>query len=107
MAFYDLYEIKVPTITDAKFLLESRLSLKFEKHYSSYHRGQYFVCGQMGEENFEIKINLDPFEDVPNEDDFPDCKILLYVNNTHRSGELQSALIESEAIELLRSEDLD
>jgi hypothetical protein len=106
MAIYDLYGIKAATIADARSLVEKLLSLEFEEHDSSYHRGPYFVCGQIGEENFELSINLDPFEDVPNEDDFPDHEILLYVNDTARSGELQAAMASSEAIELLRHEDL-
>jgi capsid portal protein len=106
MAIYDLYGIKSTTINDARDLVERLLSLKFEEHDSDYHRGQYFLCGQMGQENFEIKVNLDPYEDVPNEDDFPEYEILLYVNDTPRSGELRAALTSSADIKPLRHEDL-
>jgi hypothetical protein len=106
VAIYDLYAIKAATINDAKELVESLLSIQFEERDSSYHRGPYFMYGHMGEENFEISVNLDPYEDVPSEDDFPDHEILLYVNDTPRSGDLQAALTSNADIILLRHEDL-
>jgi hypothetical protein len=106
MSIYDLYGIKAATLSDARNLIEKLLSHQFEEHESDYHRGPYFVFGKKGGENFELNINLDPFENVPNEDSFPDDKILLYVNNTNRSREVQSVLEASNLVRLLRHEDL-
>ena len=107
MAIYDLYGINASSIEEAKSLVERLLSIQLEERESSYHRGPYFAHGQIGHENFEIKFNMDPFEDVPNEDDFPDHEFLLYVNNTGRSNELQAALGKGgDVVSLLRHEDL-
>ena len=107
MATYDLYEIQTASIADARNLLERLLSMPFLEHDSSFHRGAYFAAGQKGEENFEIKVNRDPYEDVPNEDEYPDVKFLLYVNNTIRSSELNKIFADSHGmVNLLRHEEL-
>ena len=107
MAIYDLYEVKASSLEEArKFVEQAGLSL--EERESGYHRGPYFACGEMGQENFELKINLDPYEDTPNEDDFPNSKFLLYINNTARSDELKMRFfISSDRLVLLRHENLD
>ncbi len=106
MAIYDLYEVKASSIGEAKKLVE-QAGISLEERESSYHRGPYFACGEMGQENFELKINIDPYEDVPNEEDFPGSELLLYVNNTPRSDELKAKLLDhDERFVLLRHENL-
>lgn len=108
MATYDLYGVHAESIQLARALVEKALSLSLEERDSSYHRGPYFAYGKMGGENFELKMNLDPFEDVPAEEQFSDFRFLLYVNNTTRSNGLTSALSDgSRSIILLRHEDFD
>lgn len=107
MASYDLYEIRASSLEDAKKMLEEIMHISFEEHDSRYHRGPYFSFGQMGEENFEVKVNLDPFEDAPNEQDFQHSRFLLYVNNTNRSQELRRMFSNSNGnVVLLRHEEL-
>jgi hypothetical protein len=106
MAIYELYCINAETIQEAKLRVENSLSITFVEHESSYHRGPYFVSGKQGSENFEIKLNIDPFEDVPNEHEFPYEHILLYVNNTQQSEKINSALTKENIALLLRREDL-
>jgi hypothetical protein len=107
VAIYDLYEIGADSITEARSLLESLLSISLEEHDSSFHRGPYFATGKKGEENFELKLNLDPYEDEPIEDEYSDSRFLFYVNNTRRSSELNSVLTKSNSrIKLLRREDI-
>ena len=107
MAIYDLYGIDAESIIEARALIESMLSMSFEERDSSFHRGPYFAAGRTGTENFEIKINLDPYEDVPNEEAYPDANFLLYVNNTERSQALTEIFSKSNgSVKLLRHEDL-
>jgi hypothetical protein len=108
MSTYDLYGVDTESIQLARALVEKALSLSLEERDSSYHRGPYFAYGNMGSENFELKINLDPFEDVPAEEQFSDFRFLLYVNNTTRSNTLATTLSDaSRSIVLLRHEDFD
>jgi hypothetical protein len=106
MAIYDLYRINAATVQEAKSILESVLSIDFEERDSIYHRGPYFSHGNIGSENFEIKVNIDPFEDVAHEDDFPINDILLYINNTDRSEKLKLALTDSGYANIIRHEDI-
>ena len=107
MSFYDLYGIEAANLGDAKIILEKLLAFSFEERDSSYHGGTYYAFGDEAGEHFMLKENRDPFEDEPAEDNFPDSKLLLYVNETTRSEELRDALAKGgDAIILLRHEDL-
>ncbi|WEJ98119.1 MAG: hypothetical protein P0Y59_14300 [Candidatus Sphingomonas phytovorans] len=107
MSFYDLYGIEAESLDDAKAILERLLACSFEERDSTYHAGTYYTFGDEAGEHFMLKENRDPFEDVPAEDSFPNSKLLLYVNETTRSDELQDALARGgDAIMLLRHEDL-
>jgi hypothetical protein len=107
LATYDLYEVESTSIGEARRLIENLLSVALDEHESSYHRGPFFTSGVKGEENFELKLNIDPFEDEPNEDACPMSAILLYVNNTTRAGELGSALARGGgAVKLRRHEEI-
>lgn len=106
MAAYVLFGINVETIAQARVAVEKALSIQLFERDSAYHRGPYFALGEIGGENFEVKENLDPFEDAPVEAVFSDYRFLLYINNTSRSDTLSAALLENEArITLLRQED--
>ncbi|MDR0779520.1 MAG: hypothetical protein LBF16_02350 [Pseudomonadales bacterium] len=107
MAIYDLYEIDVGSIVEARSLLEAILSLSLEERDSSFHHGPYFAAGKTGEENFELKFNLDPYENEPSEGAYPNAKFLFYVNNTKRSPMLGEILSKANgSIKLLRHENL-
>lgn len=107
MAIYDLYSVRATSLQDARNVVEGLLSICFEERRSSYHRGPYFALGTIGDENFELKANLDAFEDVVAEDEFPDEPFLLYVNNTSRSEVLARALTApSDIVVFLRHENL-
>lgn len=107
MSFYDLYGIEAASLHDAKLVLENLLVVSFEERDSIYYGGTYYSFGNEDGEYFILKENRDPFEDEPYEDNFPDSKLLLYVNETTRSDELREALAKGgDAIILLRHEDL-
>ncbi|CAM5352388.1 hypothetical protein MAUB1S_06080 [Mycolicibacterium aubagnense] len=94
MAIYDLYGIEAESLDDAKMLLEGLLEISFEGRESLFH-GEYYAARGESAESFMLKENRDPFEDVPVEDDFPDSKFLLYVDETNRSNELRDALAKA------------
>lgn len=108
MQHYDLYGITVETIEQAKAVVEEAISVKLETRESAYHRGHYFASGETGEENFEVKANIDPFEDSPLEPEFAKHPFLLYVNNTDRSNALSALLLRANAqVALLRRESFE
>jgi hypothetical protein len=107
MSIYDLYAIKVETLDEAKLLIEGLLNCALEERDSSYHGGTYYHWGSESSEHFMLKVNRDPFDDEAAEDAFPDASFLFYVNDTNRSGELQTALEKGGyLVDLLRHEDL-
>ena len=102
MAFNELYEVKASSLEEARDLVE-RAGISLQEHESEYHRGPYFAKRGIGRENFQLKLNLDPYEDVPNEDEFPTSRFLLYINNTTRSDELRKKFSDlSDRFVLLR-----
>lgn len=62
----------------------------------------YLVTG--GGENFILKLNLDPFDEEPVEQDFSDFSVLLYINATTRSSDIERAIRDGGGFELLRHE---
>lgn len=106
MATYDLYGVEGDDLRQAKELVERLLKLNFEERESGYKAGTYYCFGSFGEENFELKLNLDSLDNEPAEQGYPEFKMLLYVNNTSRSMELQQTLsnVDNRVI-LLRRED--
>jgi hypothetical protein len=62
MAVYGLYEIRTGSIQEARQLVEKLFSISLQERSSSYYRGPYYAAGQRGHENFELKLNIDPYE---------------------------------------------
>lgn len=107
MAIYDLYGFSSADLKEAKNILEAALSIHFDARDSAYEGGDYFHHGERDGEDFVLKRNVDPFDDEPAELSFPTYPILLYVNDTLRSEELQQKLAQVEGnLVLLRHEDL-
>lgn len=107
MSYYDLYGIGAASLDDAKIMLEKLLAFTFEERDSTCHGGTYYAFGDEAGEHFMLKENRDPFEDEPAEDNFPDSKLLLYVNETTRSVGIRNALAKGgDVIKLLRHEEL-
>ncbi|WP_058910602.1 hypothetical protein [Entomohabitans teleogrylli] len=107
MSFYDLYGFHNVSLEQARLFFEKVLNINFEAHESLYQGGDYYRHGEKGGENFLLRKNIDPFDDnEPVEPNFLEYNILLYVNNTHRSLELQSMLHNLEQCRLLKSEEL-
>lgn len=108
MAIYDLYGSVSGDINEAKELVESALGVKFDLRESEYQGGEYFQWGATVGEHFVLKQNVDPVDGGVAELSFPTYSILLYLNDTPRSRELQEKIRqESGNFLLLRHEDLD
>ena len=87
MSVYDLYGATSDDINKAKVELEEALGLKFEAR-DSFFLGEYFRSGQQYEADFQLRFNLDPLDLEPAEMDFPDYRLLLYVNGTCKENEI-------------------
>ncbi len=108
MAIYDLYGSILDDIHKAKDILETVFGIKFENRFSEYKGGEYYQWGQTSGEHFILKRNVDPIDGEPAEILFPNYKILLYLNDTPCSKELQEKIQKNTNIfTALRHEDLD
>jgi hypothetical protein len=108
MAVYDLYGFLSDDINGTKSLLEASLGIQFDVRDSDYQGGEYFQWGKTSEEHFLLKWNVDPIDGEAAETLFPDHQILLYVNDTSRSEELQARICQGKNSSfLLRHEELE
>jgi hypothetical protein len=105
MSTYDLYGAASEDLRVVKTLLERSLGVIFEERDGDYQGGIYYIFGDTAAEHLVLKRNLDPFDGDATESDFPDSKILLYVNDTHRSADLEGAIRQIGSLTLLRREE--
>ncbi|ABQ90459.1 hypothetical protein RoseRS_2076 [Roseiflexus sp. RS-1] len=91
MKTYDLYGFDHDDLEAARVAVEQALGVQLAPH-ESLHRGDYYRLDTVGEENFELQRNFDPFYEEVVEDEFPEISILLYVNGTERPEELERIL---------------
>lgn len=101
---YDLYGAKKLSLLSAKVDMERTLGKVFEESDSSYQGGIYYMSGGIDSENFILKLNIDPFDGDPAEQKYPEHEVLLYVNATERSSDIEEAMRQSADFELLRHE---
>jgi len=101
---YDLYGARCLCLLQAKVHAENSLGVSFEERNSTYQGGSYYISGNRGEENFILKLNLDSFDEEPVEQDFSDFSVLLYINATTRSSDIERAIRDGGGFELLRHE---
>jgi hypothetical protein len=107
MNSFDLYGWKTGDLEGTKLKVENVLGIKFELHESSYHGGDYYLCGKLDEENFTLEHNKDLDEDEPTESEYSEYTLLLYVNRTKRSKELRDLIgAEIDDAFFLRHEDI-
>ena len=107
MNSFDLYGWKTGDLENLKYKVENVIGIELELHESVYHGGEYYLHGKLEEENFSLEYNKDLDEDEPNEADYPEYTLLLYVNRTTRSEDLRK-IIETgiEDVKFLRHEDV-
>lgn len=107
--FYDLYGTAQDDPAAAAAALSTALAVVFEERESAY-QGVYGSAGSPDGERFILKRNVDPFDDEPAEADFPDFRVLLYVDevdDADRAASLREAIEQAAmGFRLLRSERL-
>jgi hypothetical protein len=86
MHTYDLYGFQLGDLEYARAAIESTLKVEMVLHDSLY-LGEYYL-GQMGEAEIQIRRNLDPLDGELSESEFPNMRILLYVNRAERAKEI-------------------
>jgi hypothetical protein len=91
MKTYDLYGFDHDDLEAARVAVEQALGVKLALH-ESLHRGDYYRLDTVGDESFVLQRNFDPFDEVLVEDEFPEIRILLYVEDTERPEELERIL---------------
>lgn len=101
---YDVYGAEKSCLLSAKSDLERALEETFEERHSSYQGGIYYMWGRSDSENFVLKLNIDPFDGDPVEQNYASYKILLYVNATNRSTDIEKVISQGGGFELLRHE---
>jgi hypothetical protein len=101
---YDLYGAKKISLLSARDNIERALGEAFEERDSSYQGGVYYMWGGSDSENFVLKMNADPFDGDPVEQNYPDYEILLYVNATVCSSDIEKAIKQGSSFKLLRHE---
>jgi hypothetical protein len=106
MSYYDLYGINKLGMKEARQAVEECLGVSLSENDSDYQGGVYYTYGDLSGEHLILKLNKDPFEEEPAEDEFPQHSIVLYVNDTSRSYDIEAALSQSDDIKHLRREHL-
>jgi hypothetical protein len=101
---YDLYGAMGLGLLAARDHIEAVLGCSLVGRNSSYQGGDYYMFGSNDSENFILKINIDPFDDEPVEQNFSSYQILLYVNATNRPSDIAGALSRGGLFQLLRHE---
>lgn len=101
---YDLYGTRDLTLLSAKNYVEETFGISLEERDSLYYGGIYYVWSGENSESFILKVNLDPFDDEPVEQNFPDYPVLLYIDATARSSSLEEIIKMSDCLKLLRHE---
>lgn len=91
MSVVDLYGIKNKQMEDIKLSIESALKATMVLHESSFW-GEYYMMGYSYEENLTLHNNFNDVEKDWLKPEFKDFDILLYINNSSRTEELQKLL---------------
>jgi hypothetical protein len=87
----DLYGSTSRDLETVKTAVEDALGCRLEPHESTYQGGDYYRADLISGESIVVKKNIDPFDGKPVETKFPRYPILVYVNHTSRSSDIQSA----------------
>jgi hypothetical protein len=105
MKTYELYGIKQGDLESARIAIEKILGIRLIGHESSYHGGNYYRLGDLGNEHFILQWNFDPMENEWTEEKYKEMPILFYINETDRPEELEN-LMKDQGFNLLRKERL-
>lgn len=101
---YDLYGVVGLSLLLAKERVEEMLGVFLEERESSYQGGIYYAWGRSDSEHYVLRVNVDPFDEGPVEQDFPEFPVLLYVNATERSSSIEGVVRKDSFFKMLRHE---
>lgn len=108
MKVCDLYGFQHDDLENARYSIEDALGVTLTPHESLYYGGLYFRLGRLGEEHLILRRNLDLIDNEPEEQEYPEMEIVLYINETLRSQEIERILSQQvPTIELLRRVSMD
>jgi hypothetical protein len=103
----DIFGLNAKDIDEAATLVEVALGVRLTPHESSYRSGRYFRGGESEGESFILQKNCDELDGEWNEPEHQDVAYLLYVDDTHRSMDIEQKLTASiRNLKLLRREEL-
>jgi hypothetical protein len=101
-ADYDLYGPAVPTLEQARAMVEEALGFSIVLH-ESFYVGEYDRAGLLVGEHFELRHNYDSLEDAWTEPSHKTARFLLYVNETERAAALRPVLSRLPRVTHLRT----
>jgi hypothetical protein len=101
---YDLYGSKNLSLESARGRVGEALGVFLEERDSSYQGGTYYMWGRSDSEHIILKENVDPFDGDPVEQSFPNYPVLLYINATERSSDIEKSIRQDGSFNLLRRE---
>lgn len=76
-----LYGCQNKSLLDARSDVERCLGITLEEKESDYHGGSYYSHKYESGGRLMLKMNIDPYDDEPAEQTFPDFSVLLYLNS--------------------------
>lgn len=88
---FDLYGFKISDIENARQLIEKALNVKFIVHESSY-LGDYYKVKLNSNEDYMLQHNFLKHDEDWMEPQFTEYPLLLYINGTSRSEEIEEIL---------------
>jgi hypothetical protein len=94
----DLYGYTKTDLDAAKDELERVLNIRMVAAESLFYGGDYFRSEKGYTEKYILRSNIDPYDDVPEVEEFADFKILLYVDmiaSATRQQEIERVLTQS------------
>ncbi|MGI4848053.1 MAG: hypothetical protein ACRYGK_07955 [Janthinobacterium lividum] len=98
MVSFDVYGRRRGTLDDARPEIERALGIQMEERDSEFQGGQYFRHGRTPDENFLLKNNINAYDDLPAERRLGQYPVLLYVNRTVRSSDIQMLMERSDTM---------
>ena len=104
MNYHNVYGLNTGNLETIRIAIEHALNIRFNAHESMYLGGEYYRAGELGEEEFVLRYNFNSFEQEWTEKEFHDMNILLYVNVTQRSKEIEDKVTNVVGMLLLRQE---
>jgi hypothetical protein len=89
--FSDLYGFRQPELESARSLVELALGVKLSPHDSLYRGGNYYLLKEVGAELI-LQRNYDLLDKDLAEPEYPDTRVLLYVDGRGRAEEIAGLL---------------